>query len=368
MTKKRLIIAFIIIIKMGVGTTTSLAQVGSRIRIYGQVIDRSNKTPLHFVNVFLANTTIGAATDEQGRFSIVNVPLGNYELIASMVGYELYTRQLELTTPQDKEYLIRLESKPYEAPELEVSAPFPHEWRQNLKRFRREFLGNSKNAFHCKILNSEIIDFNLDIRSGTLKASASEPIQIENKDLGYLVHCHLMDYLSETDGNVRYVCKSRFETLTPEDDKELNRWEENRRESYRGSHRHLFRSLFLGEAQKEGFRLSIVDFRGGREHLYSPTVSDHDLLSPIDTTNARELSFSKYLKIIYIREEESREFNPSPTRAPRQTSWIRMDPSFTVMIDERGYVIPSFAINTYGYLAWERFAETLPMDYKPEDN
>jgi hypothetical protein len=367
MIKKRFFIVLIITFQMGIFATTSASQ-NPRIRIRGQVIDNSNKTPLHFVNVFLANTTIGAATDEQGRFSIVNVPLGNYELIASMVGYELFTRQLELTTPEDQEYLIRLEPKPYEAPGLEVSAPFPHEWRQNLKRFKREFLGKSKNASHCEILNPEVLDFDLQLNTGTLKALASEPIQIENRDLGYLVHCHLMDYLSETDGNVRYVCKSRFEPLTPEDDKALDRWKENRLESYRGSHRHLFRSLFLGEAQKEGFRLSIVDFRGGSEHLYSPTVSDDDLLSPIDTTNARELSFSKYLKIIYIREEEPREFNPSPTRAPRQTSWLRMDPSFNVMIDEQGYVSPSFAINTYGYLAWERFAETLPMDYTPEDN
>ena len=136
MIKKRLFVVFIITTHMGILATTSLAQ-NARIRIYGKVIDSSNKTPLHFVNVFLANTTIGAATDEQGRFSIVNVPLGTHELIVSMVGYELYTRQLELTTPEDQEYLIRLEPKPYEAPGLEVSAPFPHEWRQNLKRFKR---------------------------------------------------------------------------------------------------------------------------------------------------------------------------------------------------------------------------------------
>ena len=217
-------------------------------------------------------------------------------------------------------------------------------------------------------MNPEVLDFDLQLNTGTLKALASEPIQIENRDLGYLVHCHLMDYLSETDGNVRYVCKSRFESLTPEDDKESNTWKKNRLESYRGSHRHLFRSLFFGEAQKEGFRLSVVDFRGGNEHMYSPTVNDDHLLSPIDSTNARELLFSKYLKIIYIKEEEAIEFNPSPTRAPRQTSWIRMDPSFTVMIDQGGHVSSSFAISTYGYLAWERFAETLPMDYTPEDN
>ncbi|MDH7605751.1 MAG: TonB-dependent receptor, partial [Melioribacter sp.] len=55
-------------------------------KIIGKVTDKSNGEPLLGVNVVILGTYMGAATDENGEYIIVNVPVGTYSLQASMVG------------------------------------------------------------------------------------------------------------------------------------------------------------------------------------------------------------------------------------------------------------------------------------------
>ncbi|ANH59779.1 TonB-dependent receptor [Dokdonia donghaensis] len=54
--------------------------------ITGRVSDSNG--PLPFVNVYLANTTLGASSNNDGSFEILNVPDGTYTIIASFTGYE----------------------------------------------------------------------------------------------------------------------------------------------------------------------------------------------------------------------------------------------------------------------------------------
>ena len=56
-------------------------------KIAGTVKDKRTGEALIGCNVVLEGTTIGAATDIDGRYIILNVPPGTYTLIASMVGY-----------------------------------------------------------------------------------------------------------------------------------------------------------------------------------------------------------------------------------------------------------------------------------------
>ena len=60
---------------------------GTTGKISGKVIDAETKEPLPGVNVFIENTTMGAATDVQGHYVILNVPPGRYILMARMMGY-----------------------------------------------------------------------------------------------------------------------------------------------------------------------------------------------------------------------------------------------------------------------------------------
>ena len=66
------------------GKTSAVALVG---KLTGSVYDGVSGDPLPGVNVMIDGTRMGAATDLNGLFFIRNVPVGNYSLTASMMGY-----------------------------------------------------------------------------------------------------------------------------------------------------------------------------------------------------------------------------------------------------------------------------------------
>ncbi len=71
-----------------------LAQSGS---VTGQISDADNDDPLIGANVIIVGTTMGAATDLKGNYSIRNVPIGAVTLKVSYIGYEEQTLDLTVT-------------------------------------------------------------------------------------------------------------------------------------------------------------------------------------------------------------------------------------------------------------------------------
>ncbi len=61
---------------------------GTTGKIVGRVIEQKSHEPLAGVNIQIEGTRLGAATDVDGYYVIINVPVGTYELVASMVGYK----------------------------------------------------------------------------------------------------------------------------------------------------------------------------------------------------------------------------------------------------------------------------------------
>lgn len=57
-------------------------------KISGKVTDNTTGESLVGVNVQLSETNLGAATDENGDFYILNIPPGNYNIIVSIIGYQ----------------------------------------------------------------------------------------------------------------------------------------------------------------------------------------------------------------------------------------------------------------------------------------
>ncbi len=65
----------------------SLLMAGSTGKIVGIVKDKSSGEPLIGVNIVLEGTNLGASTDMDGTFIILNVPPGTYTVIAQYIGY-----------------------------------------------------------------------------------------------------------------------------------------------------------------------------------------------------------------------------------------------------------------------------------------
>ena len=78
------------------------AQITQNIR--GVVIDNDSKSPLPGANIIITSVTPlkGAAADFNGRFKVVDVPIGRHNVKISYVGYEPKTlTNIELTSGKE---------------------------------------------------------------------------------------------------------------------------------------------------------------------------------------------------------------------------------------------------------------------------
>ena len=57
-------------------------------KISGIIFEEDSKDPLPGANIYLVNTSYGTASDENGRFTIINIPPGKYVLKTDMIGYK----------------------------------------------------------------------------------------------------------------------------------------------------------------------------------------------------------------------------------------------------------------------------------------
>jgi len=350
--------------------------------IFGKILDRTTGEPLLAANVYLNNTTLGDATNENGEFAIYNIPIGTHELVATYMGYEPYRRSLKIRSAQPREITIRLKPRTLEHEEVVVSATDPKQWRKDLEKFYEKFFSTTKNAEECEIVNPEALSFASGGRRGFFKAAANDLLQVENRALGYRLNILLEEFTVE--GTLIYIRAGQgFQELTPKDAEERIKWSANRLNAYKGSRRHFLNALTSGTLVEEGFEVYLVSGINDKEEGYfSEMVVPEDILSPGDLPAERHMSFDSYLKIIYLREKEPQEFvryrlsnTPNFDRMPstarrqlekptEQVSWIKLNFS-PVTIDTLGNVRDPFAITNFGFWTWKRVADMVPMDYFP---
>jgi len=99
---------------------------GTTGKITGIISDFENSTPLIGVNVFLEGTNLGAATDIDGFYVILNVPPGNYNVKVEYIGYTNYqvknvNVKIDLTSRID----IQLKSEIIESEAVIIEAERP---------------------------------------------------------------------------------------------------------------------------------------------------------------------------------------------------------------------------------------------------
>jgi len=68
--------------------------------IEGVALDATTQAPLIGANVMLLNTTLGAVSDENGKFIIRNIPVGNYSVQFRLIGYSPETKTDIIVRPQ----------------------------------------------------------------------------------------------------------------------------------------------------------------------------------------------------------------------------------------------------------------------------
>ncbi len=95
-------------------------------KLVGRVVDQSGQAPLAGVNLMLAGTYLGAATDADGNYLILNVPPGSYSLVATMIGFaQLTVEQLEVTSGLTTRLDLALTQETLEGETVTITATRP---------------------------------------------------------------------------------------------------------------------------------------------------------------------------------------------------------------------------------------------------
>ena len=371
------------------------ASLFSQTRIDGRIVDKSTSEPLVGVNVFFSKTTWGATTDDNGFYTLTNIPAGQYELVVSMIGYEVEREQMIIKTDERFTLNFRLQSRAILMSEINVTAKTDRVWKKNYDRFRRSFLGTSKNGESCLILNEFVLTF--DENGQYFKAKASQPIRIENPELGYRITYILDDF--EIDGTeVRFAGDHYYESMISKSKRQLKKWEKNRKKAYNGSLRHLLKTLtdrfdlrftfnegmiiqndnwnsIAGRKKdplvREGFSISMnkKDLFGTSliiEEEYKPLRSD-TLVFPGATYEQPLLSFEGRMMVVYMKESPELAYmmeNDSPS-SYKQTSYLLLRAD-SVNYDRDGRYFEPYMIEQQGYSSWERIGDQLPFNYEQE--
>jgi hypothetical protein len=383
-------------------------------RLSGVVLDSLTRQPLPFGTVFLANTTLGATTDDAGRFAFARVPAGTYEVVASYVGYQL-RRQVVTVGIQPQELAFQLPASANALREV-VVRPHPNNPNDYLK-FASTFLGGTSFSRQCRIRNPDAVRVDYDLDSNELTATCSDYLTVENRALGYRVKYYGLDFhLNFREQWMSFYGSPVFEPMKARSRKEQRRWEANRQQAYIGSLTHFLRSVQANEVESQGFKvqrlrrvpnparsradslLALLRARAATLRPLNPQQFDDSLsrlvkvpaqftylfTQPLPATQFREvlptgrvaLRFADLLQVTFDREPADPAYieytartsapgSTLPAGLSTQVSVLHLQQQPRVELQMNGQPVNPLGLLTEGYWGFEKMGEFMPVDYEP---
>ena len=304
--------------------------------VKGIVRDRNTNASLSFASVYFNGTFAGTITDEKGNFELNISGHMSMPLIISAIGYYSFIlTDFTSTRPID----IYLKPKEYELKGTVIKSKSLSALRKrDMILFKKEFLGRSKNAQKCEIMNEKDITFNYFADKDTLKAFTSKALLIENKSLGYKITYYLdqFEYFRKN-GGILLIGNIVFKEDEANGDHQKV-IAEKRKDTYLGSRMHFFRLLSFNDSLVSGF--TILNSTSQMLHLNDIVVIDR-----------KENRYLSYPKGFYINSIAG-------------TSYVTLLKNY-VFFDKNGYFDGS-GLNWSGYMGDQRVADWLPYEYTIE--
>ncbi len=394
------------------GTVFILKRIYSERKISGRVVDMHTQEPLLYANVFIERSTLGVPTNLNGEFEIDDIPDIGFNLIVSYVGYKQkvipfnYKHEVE-----NRKYIIEMELDSVALQSIQVVGKIRRrrttEERELLQRFQVDFLGRSDNAKKCKIINPEVLDFEILDDYDNYKVTADAPLFVVNKALGFRVEYLLEEFRFEN-GLKLNIGSAKFKELQTRSRRRYNKWETARERAYNGSPQHFLNSMISGNLEEEGFGINLVQYDSVTSEYTTPLnpppveeiitieATDKEYLftlhaqSDIEVTYRGEYEESAYKKLY---RSTSKSGNYKYTDKKVRSSIALTDSQslssyqvfgldvtdvdlfqksiiFFLNYDAR-IVFPGQFVNPRdvlfaGWWSWGAFSDWLPLNYKPD--
>ncbi len=364
-----------------------MAQEG-RWKISGKVQNETGSA-LSPASVFISNSTKGATTDTTGTFSINGLSNGNYNVIVSFVGYETQIFPI-IINEKNENVLFVMKENAKELEDVVINLKNGNR-NQQLKTFRKAFIGTDKNARQTEILNEDILKLHTDPQ-GKITAHTNDLLQISNKALGYNIKYLLREFsYDKKTGDLHYLGYPLFEEMQTTSTSQKKDWQEAREKEYQTSLLRFYRMLGKRQLIQQGYIVGdltapeeaanstgggvakkinvpsngFILTLGNRQYidtLLFPQIPYYRIITALPGHKYR-LNFSGMLSIDATDSrtgvKSTDYYKPGP-----KTSIITLKQP--VLINENGLPANSSDIIIYGFWIDSRIADLLPFDYYPE--
>lgn len=332
---------------------TSCLMAQTDYNLSGRVFDEASGKPLANVNVYLSNSLLGSMTNDSGYYKIPGIHEGQYEVVASLIGYETKSQVMYFDNLRQVKKDFKMSPATYVLAGVSITAEDPKQWRDNYNLFRGLFLGKSPFANECEILDKEQIDLKWE-SFDLLRAKAKTPIVIVNRALGYRLNCILEDFTwDKANQKVHYIVKPGFSFLDPNGGQDTIKWKQNRMKAYEFSIERFLQSLIANDYFEKGYRIYLDQYPLSENNtsMSSERINADDLIYKSGRPNSDEyiLKFKGFLRIEYNHE----------------TTWLRMlYPEITM--DSKGNVKELIPFQVHGAWSSTGIANMLPQYFVAE--
>ena len=348
-----------------------LVNAQSSFNIEGRVVNEKGEV-LKSATVFINGSQKITVTNDEGKFKFEKLAIGTFPLVVKMLGYLSSVQEVQLVN-KDVSLEVVLQEKSFDLNEVVIS---PNNDRdKNYKLFKKSFLGTSKNAKNCKILNDSIINFDFNKKEGILKASTDDFLIIENRALGYQIKYLLkMFQFNISTAITIYDGQAVFEELKGTREEKL-KWQESRKKVYYGSFMHFLRSVYQNTVLKEGFLAHHVFSSNFYEAMQATQLSIDprpvlfDTIAYIVDSAFVSLKFSNGLYVSYDPKKAAKI--KSDTDAEPEYIFLNYGGSLLqlylneALIDKKGSPAHYNTFFIEGFWGEKRLGDLLPFEYNP---
>ena len=340
------------------------------------VADESTGEGIPFAFVFLANSSVGATTDERGVFSLdLDLDGEPGALVFSHLNYELRTIELDGAALRTDTFFLAL--NPVELEQIQVEEKYRPRFRKKwLKRFNEAFLGVTPEKGQVVIANPEVLFFREEDKK--LTAAASEPLIVENKLLGYQVDFFLQTFeLDLVTDDLLYEGSAYFKEMEWPHRKQKAKVKRNRKKTYQKTSRRFFSDLVQGRAKEEDYAIGFSALTPDREFIaFQPASLDSIAVRSLENDRFA-IDVKGYFTVAYKKEIVNRklprsQFGPGmavKNKAAKEgenspaTSYFRSRTG-RILVNHKGIILNPLEVEEFGYWADQRMGLMLPFDYQ----
>ncbi|WP_412465744.1 carboxypeptidase-like regulatory domain-containing protein [Pedobacter sp. KLB.chiD] len=380
----------------------------------GTVKDKRGEA-LPGAGVYVSGYKIATASNHNGHYALSLKP-GNYDILVQLIGYKALNKNIIISDKAIKLDLV-LEESITQLNEVTIK-PDPDR-PHYIAMFKDFFIGTTPNAEQCKMINPNVLLIDYDKEQAKLTVKTDQFLIIENQALGYRIKYLVNNFEYSSRTNIIYYEGFPYYEDLQGSARKKKIWAKKRLTAYLGSSQHFFNALYKGTAIEEGFiinklitqpnrdkpsdsiiRANIKRLTKVQEGLLRKTINlNHgdslsywfrkknlpdgisilsrspilpDTLVHFKNQDIKSINFTDKLYIIYTKEKEDPLFAnriglsiSRPLDMPDyQISTITLQIAPVYFYANGGIYNPR-AMLYAGYWAWEKIADSVPMDYLP---